>query len=93
MLVQTAGINMNTWIIGNVPFGHHIKVPRSATAEEPAKAGERTFFMKARIMAGQASLEGNLFGLEDFKWLTKDEVRKHVSDRYYRAIKNMLADR
>lgn len=44
-------------------------------------------------MAGQANLTDNLFGLEDFKWLTKEEVQKHVADKYYSYVKNMLADR
>jgi len=44
-------------------------------------------------MAGQANLEGNAFGLQDFKWLTREEVRKHVGNRYFSDVKNMLADR
>lgn len=44
-------------------------------------------------MAGQANIKDNLFGLEDFKWLTKEEVQKHVAARYYSYVKNMLADR
>jgi large subunit ribosomal protein L46 len=49
--------------------------------------------MKARIMAGQVDLKDNLFGLSDFKWLTKQELEKQVSKRYFSYIKNMLADR
>ena len=49
--------------------------------------------MKARIMAGQADLKYNLFGLSEFKWLTKEEVAKHVASRYYSWVKNMMADR
>ena len=87
VLVQTAGVNMNTWIVGHVPVGHHIVEPSAS------RPGQKTFFMKARIMAGQADLKDNLFGLNDFKWLTKQELEKQVSRRYFSFIKNMLADR
>jgi large subunit ribosomal protein L46 len=85
---------MNTWIVGHVPIGHHIAKPvYSKTTHELEQSGAKTFFMKGRIMAGQADLKGNLFGLEDFKWLTKQEVEKHVANKYWSYVKNMLADR
>ncbi|CZR66902.1 related to ribosomal protein YmL17 precursor, mitochondrial [Phialocephala subalpina] len=97
ILVQTAGLNMNTWIIGHVPIGHHILKPRYTYSPDStpslAKQGEKTFFMKGRIMAGQADLKENLFGLEDFKWLTKEEVQKVVADKYFSYVRGMLADR
>ncbi|OAP61819.1 hypothetical protein AYL99_04022 [Fonsecaea erecta] len=90
--------------------------------------GEKTFFMKARIMAGQADIsystnranpsgkEGEtlpdtkvpgvgkgeardkkgvvvdmgLDEIEDFKWLSKDEVEAHVHPDYWVRVKNML---
>jgi large subunit ribosomal protein L46 len=85
---------MNTWIVGHVPVGHHTINPRfNPKSKELEKQGTRTFFMKGRIMAGQANLEGNMYGLTDFKWLTKQEVQKHVADRYWSYVKNMMADR
>lgn len=94
VLVQTAGVNMNTWIVGHVPVGHHIINPRfHPESGDLEKQGIRTFFMKGRIMAGQANLAGNMYGLNDFKWLTKQEVQKHVADKYWSYVKNMMADR
>lgn len=78
---------MNTWIVGHAPIGHQVLSPT------PNGPGSKIFFMKGRIMAGQANLEGNAFGLQDFKWLTREEVRKHVGNRYFSDVKNMLADR
>jgi large subunit ribosomal protein L46 len=49
--------------------------------------------MRARIMAGQANIKENLFGINDFKWLTKQEVQEHVSSRYFSWVKNMMHDR
>ncbi len=55
--------------------------------------GEKTFYMKARIMAGQADLsvaKQNGVEIEDYKWLSKDEVEKHVHPEYWSKIRNML---
>jgi len=85
---------MNTWLVGRVPIGHHISKPYFNKEDTSvSKAGEKTFFLKARILAGQADLKGNLFGLEDFKWLTKQEVHRLVTDKYWSSVKNMLSDR
>jgi large subunit ribosomal protein L46 len=88
ILIQTAGLNMNTWIVGHAPVGH-------CTLSPPTDAlpGSKTFFMKGRIMAGQADLTGNAYGLEDFKWLTGEEVQRVVGKKYFSHVKNMLADR
>jgi large subunit ribosomal protein L46 len=97
VLVQSCGINMNTWIVGNAPIGH-LRVdhrPNEATdvVNGARKLGDKTFFMKARIMAGQADLKGNSFGLKDFKWLAKEEIQKHVTPKYWNAIRNMFPER
>lgn len=55
--------------------------------------GEKTFFMKARIMAGQADLAAakeNGVDIEDFKWLSKDEIESQVAPEYWVRVKNML---
>ena len=80
--------------------------------------GEKTFFMKARIMAGQAdlsysassSVEGSspkqattsradgkdktlnmgVEEIEDFNWLSKEEVEATVHPDYWRGVKHML---
>ena len=100
LLVQAAGANMNTWVVGHHPVGHHHRhYPRVEGTAAPGTAapedfdGEMTFFMKARIMAGQPALEGNQLGLTSFRWLCKEEIEEVVSAGYWSAIKNMLADR
>lgn len=61
-------------------------------AQSVVVAGEKTFFMKGRIMAGQADIQGNGMGIEDFKWLSKDEVQNEVSAQYWASVKNMLVE-
>ncbi|KAK4546625.1 hypothetical protein LTR36_001842 [Oleoguttula mirabilis] len=114
ILIQSCGINMNTWIVGNHPVGHHAYtyalpilsklaanklVPTSAAArrgeegEEREEFGEKAFFMKARIMAGQADVSKNEYGHSEFQWLAKEEVKKAVTPGYWSSVRNMLAER
>ncbi|KAK5791664.1 hypothetical protein VI817_006973 [Penicillium citrinum] len=94
-LSQTAGVNMNTWMVGFHPAGHHVYTNRKPHVDKATGAenhGEKTFFLKSRIMAGQADLSAKK-DLKDFKWLSKEEIQSHVLPQYYSYIKNMLADR
>ncbi|KAL5045516.1 hypothetical protein BDW71DRAFT_198248 [Aspergillus fruticulosus] len=95
-LEQSAGVNMNTFMVGYHPVGHYVYNSRKPKTDETTGvtlAGEKTFFMKGRIMAGQADLSANVQNLKDFKWLAKEEIAKYVLPPYYAAIKNMLAER
>ncbi|KAK1147127.1 hypothetical protein N8T08_001866 [Aspergillus melleus] len=95
-LAQTAGVNMNTWMVGYHPVGHYVynnRKPHIDEANGVEHLGEKTFYMKARIMAGQADLSANVQNLQGFKWLTKEEIAKYVRAQYYASIKNMLAER
>jgi large subunit ribosomal protein L46 len=84
---------MNTWIVGHAPVGYHVVKPHYAPNSSLIRPGKKTFFMKGRIMAGQADLKANLFGLTDFKWLTKEEVKKHVAAGYFSDVEKMMGDR
>jgi large subunit ribosomal protein L46 len=93
-VVQAAGVNMNTWIVGNAPVGHFVtKYDRSVTDDRQVeRVGDKTFYMKARILAGQADLARNELGLTDYKWLTKEELQKELAPEYFRGVKNMLVE-
>ncbi|KAI9678938.1 MAG: 54S ribosomal protein L17 mitochondrial [Trizodia sp. TS-e1964] len=96
ILVQTGGLNMNTWVIGRVPIGSYnfkFPNPRLIGEKKLEELGEKTFFIKARIMAGQADLAENALGLQEFKWLSKEEIEQVVTPRYFKAVRSMLADR
>lgn len=84
---------MNTWIVGHAPAGYLIQKPRLGDDSSLVKSGEKTFFMRGRIMAGQADLTGNVFGLSDFQWLTKQEAGKRLHPKYYSAVEKMMSDR
>lgn len=92
VLEQTAGVNMNTWFVGRVPVAHIVRPP-VANEQGVTGKGQKTFFIKGRIMAGQANLDKNPLGYTDFKWLTRDELRTELAPEYFQAVRNMLADR
>ena len=78
---------MNTWLVGNAPVAHHVVKP---AAGAPAETGEKVFFLKGRIMAGQANLAGNTVGLSDFQWLTQDELQTVLAPEYYHSVRGMM---
>ncbi|KXG52723.1 Ribosomal protein L46 [Penicillium griseofulvum] len=94
-LSQSAGVNMNTWMVGFHPVGWHSFNPRRSkkAGNEIEAPGSKIFFLKSRMMAGQADLSVNTQGLKDFKWLAKEELPQYLNTQYYSNIKNMLADR
>lgn len=89
---------MNTWVVGNMPIGHRtfLYPPQPKVLHQDQKnreSGEKIFYMKARIMAGQADLKANKFGLDDFMWLTKDEIQGKVEKSVWNRVKNILLSR
>ena len=92
ILDASAGVNMNTWIVGRVPIAHHVVHPTFNEATSIAQRGEKTFFLKGRIMAGQADVTGSKV-YTDFKWLTKDELRELLPQEYFKSVRNMMAGR
>ncbi|KAI9737169.1 MAG: 39S ribosomal protein L46, mitochondrial [Cirrosporium novae-zelandiae] len=96
LITQTGGPNMNTWVVGHVPIGHLVyRYPSLLhdSAQNVDLAGEKTFFMKARIMAGKPDLSANTLGLQDYQWLAKDEIQNVVKAGIWASIRHMLADR
>ena len=87
---------MNTWVVGNGPVGHFAMTYGKVlnNIERGVKElGEKVFFLKARIMAGQVKLDDNKLGLNEYRWLTKEEIKEHVAEPYYDQVANMLAER
>jgi len=93
ILDQAAGVNMNTWIVGRVPVAHLVTEPTLGADGSVQSRGHKTFFLKGRIMAGQADLKGNPLGYTDFKWLTREELQKELAPEYFRGVRNMMAER
>lgn len=88
---------MNTWLVTRHPIGwhqHQYKEPikEKAGPIEIERIGAKTFFMKGRILAGQADLQATKLGYKDFRWLAKDEISGLVHPSYWRSVKNMLVE-
>lgn len=99
---------MNTWLVGNHPIGHYaysfikpknVVIPPNRLVStsnedmEQEEYGEKVFFMKGRMMAGQADLSSNEYGDQDFRWLTKEEIESVVTPGYWGSVRNMLTER
>lgn len=108
LLLQACGMNINTWIVGNHPIGHYHcnflspvqtlmpsnrLVSTSQSGQERNEFGEKVFFMKGRIMAGQVDLTKNEYGDQDFAWLAKEEIEERVTPKYWSSVKGMLTER
>ncbi|KAM4054668.1 mitochondrial ribosomal protein [Hirsutella rhossiliensis] len=93
VLDQAAGVNMNTWIVGRVPVAHVVTHPVLNADGSVQTRGCKTFFLKARIMAGQANIDGNPLGYTDFQWLTTEELEEELAPRYLRGVRNMMSIR
>lgn len=94
MIPEVVGPNMNIWLVGNAPVGHYAteyEKPVVHGEHQRVRLGEKTFFMKGRIMAGQADLQSRA-GLKEFRWLPKEEIRKLVTPRYWDQTGNMLSE-
>lgn len=87
---------MNTWVVGNMPVSHQVYNYSQAIVDKgngEELRGEKNFFMKARIMGGQANVKDNTFGIEDFRWLAREEIQNALHPRDWSGVKNILPDR
>ncbi len=94
ILVQSGGVNMNTWVVGHTPVGHAVQshATSSTESQQEEPLGRKTFFMKARIMAGKPELSGNQHGFQDHRWLARNEIEPIVGPDYWKAVRNMLVE-
>ena len=49
-----------------------------------------TFLYKAHILAGQVVIDGE--NIQDFAWLTKEEIEPRVQKDYWASVKDILSD-
>lgn len=87
---DTAAITKGKGNLTKIPINSLVPSSKEIEQEE---FGEKVFFMKGRIMAGQIDLQKSELGQKDYKWLTRDEIPSVVSSSYWGSIKNMLAER
>ncbi|KAI6247170.1 54S ribosomal protein L17, mitochondrial [Erysiphe necator] len=102
IIAESCGLNMNTWIVGHVPIAYHIPplkkrtVPNTIDGNESQSSPTKNkaiFFMKGRIMAGQADLHDNYFNFDDFSWLTKEEISKIIPSSLFSSVNNSMPER
>lgn len=92
-LAETAGVNMNTWLVGHHPIAYEHWEPVYTTEGEKkvvARLGRDTFYLKGRIMAGQADLTNNAYGAQEFKWLTREELQEHLHQTAFSSVEKTM---
>ncbi|KAI5124065.1 hypothetical protein M0805_003892 [Coniferiporia weirii] len=82
------GPHINTWVVGRRPVGL-FEYEYEGNAD-PQYSGEKIFFYKAHIFAGQVQTAER--SISDFAWLTKEEIESRVSKEYWLGTKDMLSD-
>lgn len=87
---------MNIWMVGRHPIAVEQRAPMYRKDETSAdgltlkQRGANTFYLKGRIMAGQADLENNGYGITDFKWLTREELKEHLQPEVFSSVEKSL---
>lgn len=77
-------------LISNIPANPLVSTSEDIEREE---LGEKVFFMKGRIMAGQVDLSKNEYGDQDYSWLAMEEIEPLVGKKYWSSVKDMLTER
>lgn len=101
-------MNMNTWQVARHPVGFYkfdyttAESPEKDDSKPPSTipsvhetastVGEKTFFIKTRIFAGQADVAQKVQTYDDFAWLAKEEIEAKVHPRYWTRVRNMLVE-
>lgn len=88
-------MNMNTWFVGRHPVAYERWEPVYAGKEKKQRLstrGKDVFYLRARIMAGQADLTGNEYGAQAFKWLTREELQTHLHPHTFASVQNTLPE-
>lgn len=87
ILATLAGKDMNTWTVGRAPVGH---IAYPFDTKEMGYEGNKVFFLKSRIFAGQCKLQQGS-GVEDFGWFTREEIEEKVDPSYWKTINCLLS--
>jgi len=79
---------MDCWVVSRNPIGVYKPVLGDLPAEPQAE--KITFFFKAHIMAGQVKPDEKM--IQDFAWLTKQEIETRLEKDYWDGVKDILSD-
>lgn len=84
---------MNTWFVGRHPVAYEHWDPvfkGDKDNKEIAKRGLDVFYLRARIMAGQADLTNNEANTDAFKWLTREELQEHIHPTTFSVVEQTM---
>lgn len=72
---------MDIWLVSNLPVGLY-----------KASEAEKTYFLRGHVLAGNAEL--NKEEVDEFQWLTKEEIEKlmeqNKNEGYWNNVQDLL---
>lgn len=86
-LEEECGTDLKVQFLSNSPVAFH---NYKHNTEKDSIFGSKVFFFKAQYVSGSVKL--NLKELEQYVWVTKEEMKQYVSNDYYNAIAPALMD-
>ncbi|XP_013775908.1 39S ribosomal protein L46, mitochondrial-like [Limulus polyphemus] len=93
VLYETCGHNLKAIFLGNAPAGFYkYKYPKAARGN--GILGAKVFFFKAQIRNGNVSQKAiqNNTDVEDFLWLTRQELTDKLQQDYLKTVHTFLVD-
>ncbi|CDK26861.1 unnamed protein product [Kuraishia capsulata CBS 1993] len=89
-LREIGSVNMNTWTVSNTPTAVlKYSNGKLLDAETQEKEVEREYFIKSHIIGGDFQISSS--DVEEFRWLTKEEVEQTVEPQYYGQLGHLLS--
>lgn len=86
-VTETLGNKIDIWMVSNLPVGLY------KSTSGTAAAAEKTYFLRAHVLAGNAEL-ANKEQVEEFQWLTKEEIEKLMEQsnqsNYWNNVEDLL---
>ncbi|GAC75546.1 60S ribosomal protein L22 [Moesziomyces antarcticus T-34] len=84
-VTEMLGNKMDIWLVSNLPVGLY----RAADA-----AAEKTYFLRGHVLAGNAELAKGKGDVEEFQWLTKEELQQLMEQgknaSYWQNVEGLL---
>ena len=84
-VTDSLGNKMDIWLVSNLPVGVH---------KAAGEGGEKTYFLRGHVLAGNAELAKDKKEVEEFQWLTKEEIEKLMGEGkelgYWKGVEDLL---
>ncbi|XP_054751408.2 large ribosomal subunit protein mL46-like [Lytechinus pictus] len=81
---------LRTHFMGNAPVGFYKQRYPKAVQEQTGKAGVKVFFFKAQYVSGIFEKKTDSPAVEDYLWVTQEELHQYLSEPYLQSIQKFM---